>query len=315
MTEKKENDQPSKELLEKLLTELRDKEAPGVYVDTDGDLTRVRHMYGSDFGQLVVNFYPEQGLTKWALTEAKAIIKSVTLEVLSRMEEEGRVRRVSEQKPTPETETTNESDENLAALLAQIYLEGVHDKISMALYELSEEALFITEEFCRSVIAKSGPLDGRPVEMPAAKGRLKTLARNLSAEREAFLKASINQLAPKFRKEALREEYKRLLPIWQDAKNFYEQNRRRANWKDLVAAAITEEQLPLDLIGRLSGQLLDVPEEMQAKWSKAGGRATPSDIALEHASRACGAAEYGRTIRRLYQLREDTKKGASETLH
>ncbi len=310
-----DSDLLSKKLLEKLLAELRDKELPGVYVDTEGDLARVRHVYRGELGDLVVNFYPKQGLTEWATADAKAILKSVAREYIVRMEEEGRVRRVSEQRPTPDLEVTYESYEDLAALLARIYLEGVHDKIATAVYELSEEALFITEEFCRSVVAKSGALDGKPVELPAGKERLRMLARSLTAEREAFLKASINQLAPKLRKEAFREEYERLLLIWQDAKNFYEQNSRRANWKDLVAAAITADPLPLDLIGRLSGQLLDVPEEMRAGWSKAGGRATPSDIALEHAARVCGASEYGRSIRRLYQLLEGTEKKASGTLH
>lgn len=71
--------------------------------------------------------------------------------------------------------------------------------------------------------------------------------------------------------------YDRLKPIWREAKKAAKQaltakeSSRRKNWKDQVAAAYKEEELPVDLVEQLALTI----------------NAQPAELALIHAARIC----------------------------
>lgn len=128
------------------------------------------------------------------------------------------------------------------------------------------------------------------------------------ANRKAFIKEMIDYMrGPQL--EYLEEKYQEVLPIWRDAKLLYTQNRNRTTWRAIILAAYPELKYVDDLVSRLSGKLNDLPEDIQAKLAQKGGNSNPSSIALEHASRLCGAERYQYSVRYLYYKRRRCKGG------
>ncbi len=112
----------------------------------------------------------------------------------------------------------------------------------------------------------------------------------------------------KFSLSDLGEHYKKMLPVWKDAKIIYKQNSSRVTWRNIVRAAYPEVKFDDDLISRLSGRLNDLPQEIQAKLSDKGGDSKPSSIALEHAARLCGAQPYQYSLRHLYNIKNEMER-------
>jgi len=109
----------------------------------------------------------------------------------------------------------------------------------------------------------------------------------------------------RFDLDALTEHYESLLPIWKEAKKDYKDTQKyplkKARWVKVIDASF---DLPSDLIARLA-EIPDLPDELLAKIAEKGGTSKPSDIALEHASRRCGAPPYEYAISSLWdQLRK-----------
>jgi hypothetical protein len=308
----------SEKLLKKVVDRLQSEEARSLQVDMEGGVPTFTYFYEDDPGIVRVDLFPEEKLIPWATEESRRILDRVFLAYNSQVEKEGSGGRKLEGLSDDDEE--NEHHDQVVVVLACAFVQTMQGKLQMALGELMQEVSFLVEGLCRSSLSQVAELNGKLTKMPDIKEEVEKFAKDLVAERKAFLKGSLSQFSPKrVWRENLRETYRRLLPLWQDAKNFYEQNSHRPAWKLLVKGAITDEVLPDDLIGRLSGKLNDVPSEMQAKWSEKGGQDKPSDLALEHAARLCGKAPYELTIRRLYQVIED-KSGdgeieADETLH
>lgn len=75
--------------------------------------------------------------------------------------------------------------------------------------------------------------------------------------------------------------YHYLKPIWDEAKDCYKRNRESARWREIVKAACNDEELelPPDLINRLDGKGANSDSYSSM----------PSELALEHAARLCGA--------------------------
>jgi hypothetical protein len=84
-------------------------------------------------------------------------------------------------------------------------------------------------------------------------------------------------------------EYNTVLPLWQDAKSIFKGNAAR-NWRAFIKAE--HPYLPDDLVLRLSNNPDDLTEDVKCKLAEKGGTSEPSDIALEHAARLCGAPDY-----------------------
>jgi hypothetical protein len=85
-----------------------------------------------------------------------------------------------------------------------------------------------------------------------------------------------------------------ILAAVQEAKDIYKSNPNR-NWKRIVKAEIHEKFsaiMPHDLICRLSGNPVDLSDEIKAKLAEQGGSSEPSDIAAEWSARMCGADRY-----------------------
>jgi len=321
MEEKIEIVESPEELLQNVVSRIQREEPPGLWADTEGAPLRFVYQYQGGAGTVILDLYPEDKLIAWALTQSREIIKKTTLAYFLQLEKEGKLKRTGEPIRECNDEIT-EAEACLAEMLAWWFLRAMQGKISMALGELSQEAVFVMEKTCQDMLVRSaalGGVDDKSALLSGVKDELNKFARDLIAERKAFLKGSISTFASRPRMENLAEEYSRLHPIWQDAKSVYEQNSHRTHWRKMVKDAISDEQLPDDLIGRLSGKLNDIPEEMQAKLSEKGGAPKPSDIALEHSARLCGTAPYSLTIRRLYQLLEKRniggEMGADEVFH
>lgn len=92
-----------------------------------------------------------------------------------------------------------------------------------------------------------------------------------------------DQSKPDLKQMAL--HYEKLLPIWSNAKKLFEQISDKDNWLQVIKLANQADNLPDDLIRRLSS--LDSYESM------------PSRISLEHSARLCGVSHNTYQWRRL----------------
>ena len=96
--------------------------------------------------------------------------------------------------------------------------------------------------------------------------------------------------------------YDSLLPVWKDAKNRYKLNRDSARWRQIIAAAYVEPELPSDLIERFETHQLNTDSY----------EAMPSVLALEHAARMCGVTPYAYKTRTLQERLADSRKWIAE---
>jgi hypothetical protein len=103
-------------------------------------------------------------------------------------------------------------------------------------------------------------------------------------ERQHFLKGSFESFFPKPDFSNLGSRYGSLLTIWQEAKKIYTKNRNHPSWQSIIRNL--HPTLPDDLIERLGKQ----------------GDSAPSDIAIEHAARLCGAQRDQFSARHYFRL-------------
>lgn len=100
--------------------------------------------------------------------------------------------------------------------------------------------------------------------------------------------------------------------VWAKAKEIYRDVRSHKTWRDTIKQEIKAEyelELPDDLVTRLAGNWADLSEKAQEKLSTQRDRISqPSDIAIEHAARLCGADHYQFTISYLYQKIREQKQ-------
>lgn len=180
------------------------------------------------------------------------------------------------------------------------FIYSLEEKIENAVEELANEAILVAlAGFIHEVGGEFTALNIKDYHTGFIFEEYQRILAETHAERRSSLKESLKYLLlPNF--EELQEYYREVLPLWQDAKSLYKQNRNRPTWRDIIKAAHPDLKDEDDLISRLSGRLQDLPEEIQAKLSEKGGDSKPSSIALEHAARLCGANPYEYSVRYLY---------------
>lgn len=199
--------------------------------------------------------------------------------------------------------------EKLTQYTIEELLYGLSYRIETAVDELANEAsLAAAASLIYEFDEEFGKLDISDYDIEFIWREAKRITSKAAAGKRAFIKESLSFLWETSLEE-LREHYNKVLPIWQDAKLLYKQNNNRPVWRDIIRAAYPEEELDDDLISRLSGKLNDLTEDVQAKLSKKGGDSKPSDIALEHAARLCGAESYQYSVRYLYHKLRKCRDG------
>jgi len=107
----------------------------------------------------------------------------------------------------------------------------------------------------------------------------------------------------------LLNHYSTVLPLWQDAKEIYKDNRKR-NWQQIVKTV--HPYLPVDLVARLSGNPSDLSDEVKENLAEKGGTSEPSDIAIEHAARLCGAPDYSYALSTLEGKKTELNRATKE---
>lgn len=107
----------------------------------------------------------------------------------------------------------------------------------------------------------------------------------------------------------LSKNYRRELPNWQDAKKIYKRNRSDQNWRKWIKDKY--KHFDIDLIEWLS-DYPNLSSSLQEEGNLKGLTSEPSDIAIIHAARLCGAPGYSLTVRRLHSIRKDQEASAKK---
>jgi hypothetical protein len=179
------------------------------------------------------------------------------------------------------------------------HFEYARDQLLAQLQPKLEEALY---ELCNQLIVQAihdlGKMGGKAQAM-------KRLEKAFLKRRNARIGITRGGSEPSFNLSQLLAYYAQLLPRWQNAKRIYRQNKKQAEWPSIVAAG--EKDLLPDLIARLA-DAPDLSNDLLTKLERHGGGSSPSDIALEHAARMCGAPPYAYTLRHLQGLLKEQRK-------
>jgi hypothetical protein len=182
------------------------------------------------------------------------------------------------------------------------FINGIRHKIASA----------IAEHFDESVTVAKIAFDGKPFGQWGVsvkshkplegllKWRGKETKRRLNARSQGGSKAEYDW-------SQLSEYYREQLPRWQDAKdNIFTPNSRNSRWRKWVKSEYSD--FDDDLIEWLSDNP-ELPERILSEGLTKGMTSSPSDIAIMHSARLCGAAGYPRTTRRLHQIRSRQEHG------
>jgi hypothetical protein len=172
----------------------------------------------------------------------------------------------------------------------RFFIEGLDHKLVWALGEMVDEALELASAAIQATIVKDltqiEEADVK-VEITKVKERFDNLVHSMVDERQRFLHGSFELFFPKPNFDNLASRYESLLKIWQEAKRFYQSNRKHSTWQDMIRKLYPT--LPDDLIERLGRK----------------GDSTPSTIAIEHAARLCGAQRNQFSARHYFRLMAD----------
>jgi hypothetical protein len=175
--------------------------------------------------------------------------------------------------PTGQVATTFE--EAVKLLTQRILLEIVNDSLVKALERSEIEA--------QKKAIRELSNDDFSIKSDKLKEWMEEVARGARIESRRRMGARMRGGSePKYPLEELNQYYESLLLTWRDAKRIYRENRRRSNWRVIVKTI--HSNLPPDLIDKLN-----ISSER------------PSDLAIEHAARCCGAPKNCYSIRWLRQ--------------
>jgi hypothetical protein len=264
-----------------------------------------RHRFVGEVGAVTIDFEIGQGLADWAIETSRYLLEKVLNSVNESLKAKG------ESEDSLETQFAEDEYNDYAALLAYFLMQGMSGKLRDAFYELGLESETVFEGFVVNVIKEHPTFTNLfHIHLPNISEDVKALSKSMATARKQFLTAQISSFKHKPKLERLPTLYPMLLKVWQSVKKIYDQNGESETWRDMVKAKYPEITFDDDLLTRITGQLENLPEDVQAKLADTDGDHTPSTIALEHAARMCGAAPYQYGTRYLFKLKSD--KGKTE---
>ena len=190
-----------------------------------------------------------------------------------------------------------------ATAATQIYLHDLPEILFQALEETYQFAVMQGVRMTRRQFNARIKEKGWPIEFPDDQEKDKEFIKAVSTERAGWVRHYNDPASDGINAEEFRDSYQLLLPIWRDAKKIYEGNGDRETWRGMVRAKYPEIVFDDDLLTRITGQLSDLPEDIQTKVEEKGGDHTAATIALEHAARMCGAKHYQFGVRNLYKIK------------
>lgn len=300
-------EQLSKEILNDALLAAESDPTRKYEVSREGGHPKLIYRISGSNGGFVFAFFPDR-LPEVFLTQAEELVSEIfnspaTVKGLTKEGAEKTVPLSHFRTGTPDAYT-----ETFARLGLNIFIEGLHGKMLLALHELCGETMLMTQARLQAFIVDSLQKQGLTVVLGRNQQKnLKVILESTASERKDYLTRSLESFSGGGRFDQLHDHYQRLLPVWKEAKDIYEQNKKREKWQEMIRAAYPEICFPADLLSRLTGRLLDLPEAIQTKVAETGGDSKPSSLALEHSARMCGAAPYQIGIRQLYNLKKTAR--------
>ncbi|MGI8731841.1 MAG: hypothetical protein ACR2LM_00870 [Pyrinomonadaceae bacterium] len=121
--------------------------------------------------------------------------------------------------------------------------------------------------------------------------------------------------------------YHRLLPVWQHAKKVFRSNSSYDTWRETVTREIEDklksaklnqissDKLSSDKITELVGRLAGLSAAEQQKLKDRKLKASPGDLALDHAALICGVPLYHYTLRHLQDNSKRKLKSRTSPFH
>jgi hypothetical protein len=187
--------------------------------------------------------------------------------------------------------------ESFGFCATRAFLANITAAIMLALFKgLKEAILFAEAEVKSEMMVGNKGQDGNGVyiDTPGVDDAANDLMKRVAATEKDFITQRLSQFPLKPNLKGIGERYKAMFPIWREVKKLYTKN-KRGSWQSIIAKEYP--MLPDDLIQRLAKT----------------GESAPSDIAIEHAARLCGASRNYLTARQYFRLKADTGDKEAET--
>lgn len=204
------------------------------------------------------------------------------------------------QRHTPEKRTEDAPPEiaQLISFLVTYVANNLASVLNQTLFHLIQERMLVSEIV---------ELDGQSSLRHDPDDEIACLVNEYKQELKKRVGLTRRPRKARYDLSELLNHYTTVLPLWQDAKDIYKDNRNR-NWQKIINTV--HPYLPDDLIARLSGNPADISDEIKAKLAEKGGSSEPSDIAVEHAARLCGAPDYGYALSTLEGKKTELNRSA-----
>jgi len=246
----------------------------------------IREIHADPEASIEISKFPPNRRRRALQKRAREINKEAVAAHVQRLEAEER------------TEEAHPEMVQFVNYLVTYITTNLPDALHLTLFHLIQEGILAHEMI---------KLDGQSSVVHDPDNEIISLVNDYKQQVKKRIGLTRKQRKVRYNLSELLNHYITVLPLWQDAKDIYKDNRNR-NWKRIIDTV--HPYLPDDLVARLSGNPADLSDEIKAKLAEKGGTSEPSDIAVEHAARLCGAPDYGYALSTLEGKKTELNRAA-----
>lgn len=267
-------------------------------VEEDGQTFFIHRLPHTPFGEFEIRFRPREGLAKKAQKHAAFLTKQVLENgVVTNGKIEFRIRDVK---------TADEHESEWPPIVANwflvFFLHCLGNNLTLAIKATENDAALVTAAKVQSVQIQAAATAIDTVKDIKVSGLDDFLNANIeeaSKEKRSLLMGYLKAVSP-LRLDQIAHHYERLHPIWKEIRIAPEA------YRELLIEKYKKEGIAFDddLLARLLGNVTSLSEGMQTLIAEKGDEANPSNIAIEHAARMCGAWPYQFDVRTLFRARK-----------
>jgi hypothetical protein len=298
----KDND-PARQLIENLTKTFKEHSdqvpPPAFELVKEGDQTFFVHrLPHTPVGEFEIRFRPGEGLAKKAQAHAEFLIKQVLDNgVIGNGKTERRIRDVD-----IASNCEGEWPPIVANWFLVFFLHCLANNLTLAIKATEGDAALVTAAKLQSVQIQAAATAVDAVNDIKVSGLDDFLNANIeeaTKEKRSLLTNYLKAVAP-LRLDQIGHHYERLHPIWKEIRTTPEA------YREILIEKYKKEGITIedDLLARLLGKVPSLSKGMQMLIAEKGDEANPSNIALEHAARMCGAWPYQFDVRTLFRARK-----------
>jgi hypothetical protein len=269
---------------------------------TEGDKTVLLYRHYDSFGDLEVRFHSSEVLDKVAKEQAQHLVKQVLESGFNTDKDRYKFA------DFPAAKGADEKWPPFAAIWFKMYFAHLlGNNLALILRQTAHDAALVTAAHTLSIQTRAAHLMSgvRGLKITGLNESLGQVVSEAEKAKRELLEGYLAALSPDPHFERIGAHYQALYGVWSLIKKIFDEY-GKPTWRDMASAHFRGKILAFDvpfedafnevfvgdLMARIEDDLSELTKGEQGIIIERGGIPTPSNIAIEHAARLCGAWKY-----------------------